>query len=85
MDSSQFPSQVTKLRSTEQGAPWEGVNPSLPYLSDSISVMEDWDAYIVEGDTGVKNKLTYRARRDRIDEFLYRLANNPYKELNNKL
>ena len=49
-------------------------------LSDNISVIKDRDAYIVKGDIGVKNKLTYRARRDRIDEFLYRLANNPYKE-----
>ena len=54
-------------------------------LSDSISIIKDRDTYIVEDNTEVKNKLTYRARRDRIDEFLYRLANNPYKELNNKL
>jgi hypothetical protein len=49
-------------------------------LSDGVSVVEDRDAYVVEDDTGVKNKLTHRARRDRMDEFLYRLANNPYEE-----
>ena len=49
-------------------------------LSDSISVIENRDTYIVESNIRVKNKLTYRARRDRIDEFLYRLTNNPYKK-----
>jgi hypothetical protein len=49
-------------------------------LSDGISVVDDRDAYIVEGDTGDKIKLTARARRERMTAALYRLANNPCGE-----
>jgi hypothetical protein len=49
-------------------------------LSDGVSIIDDRDAYIVKADTEGKIKLTARARRERMNAALYRLANNPYDE-----